>query len=148
MVKFASSALAARGSPIWILGEDIALFVKAYCGRRPTYKIEEDGHRCWLRASLPQQKEEDWQRMLAQGHSSSKHKKQNKTKAGLHMQAGGNFLHVYIRWETFLFRLYYLYSLSLLSISTLLSEEWATMYWSQRLFKDHELEKKNSPPFI
>ena len=32
----------------------------------PTYKVEEDGHGCWLRASLPQKKEEDWQ-MLAQG---------------------------------------------------------------------------------
>ena len=41
--------------------------VKPCCGRRPTYKVEEDGHRCELRASLPQQKEEDWQQMLAQG---------------------------------------------------------------------------------
>ena len=32
-----------------------------------TYKVEEDGHGRELRASLPQQKEEDWQRMLAQG---------------------------------------------------------------------------------
>ena len=37
------------------------------CGRRPTYKIEEDRHRCQLRANLPQQKEEDWQQLLAQG---------------------------------------------------------------------------------
>ena len=28
-------------------------------------KVCSDG--CWLRASLPQQKEEDWQQMLAQG---------------------------------------------------------------------------------
>ena len=41
--------------------------IKSCCGRRPTYKVEEDGHRCQLRASLPQQKEEDWQQMLAQG---------------------------------------------------------------------------------
>ena len=34
---------------------------KPSCGRRPTYKVEEDGHGCQLRASLPQQKEEDWQ---------------------------------------------------------------------------------------
>ena len=34
---------------------------KPCCGRRPTYKVEEDGRGCWLRASLPQQKEEDWQ---------------------------------------------------------------------------------------
>ena len=34
---------------------------KPCCGRRPTCKIEEDGHGCYLRASIPQQKEEDWQ---------------------------------------------------------------------------------------
>ena len=34
---------------------------------RPTCKVEEDGHGCELRASLPQQKEEDWWQMLAQG---------------------------------------------------------------------------------
>ena len=55
-------------------------------------KLEEDWHRCWLRDNLPQakkrkignrcylganlpyqkkKKEEDWQRMLAQGESSS-----------------------------------------------------------------------------
>ena len=36
-------------------------------GRRPTYKVEEDGQGCYLRASLPQQNEEDWRQMLAQG---------------------------------------------------------------------------------
>ena len=39
---------------------------KPWCGGRPIYKVEEDGHGCWLRASLPQQKEEDWQQ-LGQG---------------------------------------------------------------------------------
>ena len=34
---------------------------KPCCGRGPMYKVEEDGHGCKLRASLPQQKEEDWQ---------------------------------------------------------------------------------------
>ena len=66
-VKFARSAAAAWGSPVWILGADMALLSKPCCGRRPTYKVEEDGHGCQLRASLPQQKEEDWQQMLAQG---------------------------------------------------------------------------------
>ena len=56
MVKFSRSALAARGSPVWILGADMAPFGKSCCGRRPTYKEEEDGHGCELRASLPQQK--------------------------------------------------------------------------------------------
>ena len=49
--------------------------IKPCCGRRPTYKVEEDEHECQLRASLPQQKEEDWRQMLAQGQSSSKKKK-------------------------------------------------------------------------
>src|SRR3712207_8734908 len=31
-----------------------APLVKPCCGRRPTYKVEEDGHGCLLRASLPQ----------------------------------------------------------------------------------------------
>ena len=42
---------------------DMAPLGKPYCGRHPTYKIEEDGHGCELRASLPQQKEEDWQQL-------------------------------------------------------------------------------------
>ena len=32
---------------------------KPRCGRRLTYKVEGDGHGCWPRASLPQQKEQD-----------------------------------------------------------------------------------------
>ena len=45
-VKCACSALVARGSPVWILGADMALLVRPCCGRRPTYKVEEDGHGC------------------------------------------------------------------------------------------------------
>ena len=71
-VKFVRSASAARGSPVQIPGANTApLGKKPCCGRHPTYKVEEDGHRCELRVSLPQQKEEDWQQMLAQGQSSS-----------------------------------------------------------------------------
>ena len=66
-VKFVRSALAAWGSPVRILGVDMAPLGKPCCGRHPTYKVEEDGHGCELRASLPQQKEEDWRWMLAQG---------------------------------------------------------------------------------
>ena len=56
---------------------------QAMLWQHPTYKVEEDGQGCELRASasvkrgrlavdvssgrLPQQKEEDWQWMLAQG---------------------------------------------------------------------------------
>ena len=65
LVRFARSTPGAQGSPVRIPRADIALLCKPCCGRRPTYKVEEDGHRCWLRASLPQKKEEDWQ-MLAQ----------------------------------------------------------------------------------
>ena len=45
-VKFARSAFAARGSPVRILGADMAPLGKSCCGRRPTYKVEEDGHGC------------------------------------------------------------------------------------------------------
>ena len=40
------SALAARGSPVRIPGVDMAPLGQPCCDRRPTYKVEEDGHRC------------------------------------------------------------------------------------------------------
>ena len=46
VVKFAHSASAAQGSPVRILGVDMALLGKPYYRRRPTYKVEEDGHGC------------------------------------------------------------------------------------------------------
>ena len=58
-VKPAHSASVARGSAVRIPGADMAQLGKSCCGRRATYKVEEDGHGCYLRASLPQQKEED-----------------------------------------------------------------------------------------
>ena len=45
-VKFAHSASAAWGSPVQILGAGMALLGTPCCGRRPTYKVEEDGHGC------------------------------------------------------------------------------------------------------
>ena len=45
-VKFAHSALVARGSQVWILGADIHTARQATLWRHPTYKIEEDWHRC------------------------------------------------------------------------------------------------------
>ena len=45
-VKWARSTLAARGSPVRIPGEDKAPLGKPRCGRRPIYKVEEDGHGC------------------------------------------------------------------------------------------------------
>ena len=36
-------------------GQTCALLGMPCCGRRPTYKVEEDGHGYELRASLPQQ---------------------------------------------------------------------------------------------
>ena len=46
VVKFVLSTLVARGSPVQIPARTYALLIKPCCGRRPIYKIEEDGHRC------------------------------------------------------------------------------------------------------
>ena len=45
-VKSAHSTLVAQGSLVRITGVDMALLGKPCCGRRPTYKVEEDGHGC------------------------------------------------------------------------------------------------------
>ena len=47
MVKFAHSAMVARGSSVQIPSMYMAPLGKPCCGRRPTYKVEEDGHRCF-----------------------------------------------------------------------------------------------------
>ena len=62
-LKFERSTSVAWGSPVRILGADMVPLVKPCCGRHPTYKVEEDGHGCELRAGLPQQKEEDCRQM-------------------------------------------------------------------------------------
>ena len=46
VVKFARTTSAAQGLLVRIPGTDLALLVKPCCGRRPTFKIEEDGHGC------------------------------------------------------------------------------------------------------
>ena len=45
-VKCARSASEAQDSPVRMLGVDMALLGRPHCGRHPTYKVEEDGHRC------------------------------------------------------------------------------------------------------
>ena len=44
--KRARSASVAWGLLVRILGADMAPLGKPWFGRRPTYKVEEDGHRC------------------------------------------------------------------------------------------------------
>ena len=44
-VKCTRSASVAQGSPVRILGADMALLGKPRC-RHPMYKVEEDGHGC------------------------------------------------------------------------------------------------------
>ena len=46
VVKCTRSTLASRGSLFRIPGVDKALLGKPCCGRGPTYKVEEAGHRC------------------------------------------------------------------------------------------------------
>ena len=45
-VKYARSASAAWGLLVRIPGVDMAPCGKPCCGRRPTYKVEEDGRGC------------------------------------------------------------------------------------------------------
>ena len=45
-IKCSYSASVAGSSPIRIPAADMAPLGKPCCGRHPTYKIEEDGHRC------------------------------------------------------------------------------------------------------
>ena len=46
MVKCAHSALAAQGLPVQIPSVDMAPLGKPCCGRRLTYKVEEDRYGC------------------------------------------------------------------------------------------------------
>ena len=46
VVKCTCSTSVAQGSLARIPGVDMALLGKPCCGRRPTYKVEEDGHGC------------------------------------------------------------------------------------------------------
>ena len=46
VVGFMSSALVAQASQVQILGTDLHIAHQAMLWQHPTYKIEEDGHRC------------------------------------------------------------------------------------------------------
>ena len=46
VVKCARSDSAAQGLQVWILDADMAPLGKPCCGRRPTYKVEDDGQGC------------------------------------------------------------------------------------------------------
>ena len=67
MVEFPRSASAAWGSPVQILGTDMAALGKPCCIRHPTYKVEEVGMDVSSGPVFLRKREEDWQQMLAQG---------------------------------------------------------------------------------
>ena len=46
VVKLMHSALTAQGSLVWIPGADLLTAHQAMLWQHPTYKIEEDWHRC------------------------------------------------------------------------------------------------------
>ena len=46
VLKCACSTSAALGLPVRILGVDMVSLGMPCCGRRQTYKVEEDGHGC------------------------------------------------------------------------------------------------------
>ena len=60
-VKFARSAPVARSSLVRIPGADMAPHATPCCGRRPMYKVEEDGHDVSSGPAFLSQKEKDWQ---------------------------------------------------------------------------------------
>ena len=45
-VKFVPSTSLAQGLPVQILGMDLRTIYQAMLWQHPTYKMEEDGHRC------------------------------------------------------------------------------------------------------
>ena len=55
VVKFSVLHSGSLGSWVWILGADLD-HLSAMLWWQPTYKVEEDWQRCYLRANLPQQK--------------------------------------------------------------------------------------------
>ena len=56
MVRFMGSASVAQGSWVQILGMNLHTTHQATLWQHPTYKTEEDWHRCWLSNNLPQGK--------------------------------------------------------------------------------------------
>ena len=60
-VKFPHSASVAQGLPVWIPGVGMAPRGTLFCGRHPTYKVEEDGQDVSSGPGFLSKKEEDWQ---------------------------------------------------------------------------------------
>ena len=75
-VKFARSASEARGLQVLMPGVDLHTAHQAMLWWCPTYKIEEDRHRCQLRDNLPQAK----RGRLAIGRANLPHQKQTNKK--------------------------------------------------------------------
>ena len=54
-LKFCALCSGGTGSNVLILGVDL-INLSAMLWRYPTYKVEEDWHRCYVRVNLPHQK--------------------------------------------------------------------------------------------
>ena len=56
VVRFVCSAPGTQGSQVQILDTDLHVALGAMLWQCPTYRVEEDWHRCWLSDNLPQAK--------------------------------------------------------------------------------------------
>ena len=77
VVQFSCSASAARGSQVWIPGIDLHTTHQAMLWQCPSYKTEEDWHRCQLSDNLPKAERRRLARVVSSGPIILTKKKKN-----------------------------------------------------------------------